>query len=312
MRDTAEEAAWARKTLGDRVQANEVAVEKEKASRTEWEEKSANDKSCLVRELAEIKQGFVALRGNERSDEPRRDQPRRDEPRRDELPRNEPRRDEPRLEERRQRVIVFADSNGHDTTAEEIKCHIQREQREGYDITVVQAFHLEDVYDMVCNHVIDITGAILVIDTLTNDARGTRRKQPLGPEELVCQADMLRTKTLGARATVFCQIKPMKHVNVVPHNKLLHEYLSFHDIYGCQTMIRAEYLRWDGFHISSQYKTVLHRQYACALLGVPVPCPTPFEDFLPGNVRHSYDQEWPALGTSRRGEVSNSRHGWSW
>ena len=209
-------------------------------------------------------------------------------------------------------MIVFADSNGRDTTEEEIMCHLQREERDRYAIQVVEAFHLEDAYDMICNHVIDISGAILVIDCLTNDARGTRRKRALEPEEIVYQVDIFRAKTFGAKATVFCQIKPMKHVNVVPHNELLHEYLRCHNIYGCQTMVRAEFLRWDGFHISSQFKSVLHRQYACALLGVPVPCPTPFEDFLPGNVRHSYDQEWPALGTSRRGEVSNSRHGWSW
>ena len=158
---------------------------------------------------------------------------------------------------------------------------------------------------------IDVREAIVIIDCLTNDARGSKRKNALSPEELIYQVDMLREVTLGAKVTVFCQIKPMKHVNVVPHNELLHEYLCRVGEYGCQTMICMDYLRWDGYHVLPQYKSVLHRQYACALLGIAVPCPTPLENFRSGHVMRQFDQEWPELGT-RRVEGPSSRHGWRW
>ena len=77
-------------------------------------------------------------------------------------------------------------------------------------------------------------------------------------------------------------------------------------------MIRREFLKVDGFHILPKFKSVLHRQFACALLGVQVPCPTPAEDFVPEYVGRMYDQDWPQLLSRGKAEVSSSQHGWRW
>ena len=277
MRDKMEEGVWARKRLEDRVKEQEEEVKRElekvKKDRKDWDEK-------VAKEISEIKRGVADLVGRETVG--------------------------PRpSEDTRQRDLIFADSNGHETTEEEVKDHIVREERDRYDVKIIPAYHVEDVYKMVANHQVDVNGAILVIDCLTNDVRGTKRKSAIGPEELIRQVDILRSKTWGAKETVLCQVKPMRHIDVTRHNALLHEYLCVQGSVGCQTMIRTEYLKVDGFHVLPQFKSVLHRQFACALLGVPVPCPTPYEDFVSGNLGRQYDQEWPTL----RFEGSNAHYG---
>ena len=51
--------------------------------------------------------------------------------------------------------------------------------------------------------------------------------------------------------------------------------------YSVQTQIQMDYLRHDGFHISKQFESVVDKTYACALMGVPVPNPTPVANFEP-------------------------------
>ena len=300
MRDTIEEVSWARKRLEDRMKEQEEVVKKqteyikkqeeevmkqlneERKARKESEEKVAVERSGLAKELGEIKKGIAALVEKERTSDGG------------------------------QKVVIFADSNGKDSTADEIKDHIVREERANYDIVVVPAFHVEDAYKMVTKHQVNVSGAIVVVDCLTNDVRGTKKKSPLEPEELVRQIHLLREATCWANAkeTVICQVKPMQHVDVTHHNKLLHEYLCKQGVTGCQTMICMEFLGRDGFHIMPQFKSVLHRQFACALLGVPVPCPTPYQNFISGHIRRAFDQNWPNLmGSSTEG--SNSHHGWN-
>ena len=291
MRDSAEEAAWARKRIEDRIKKQEEEVKKqleeERKARRESEEKMAVERSGLAKELSEIRKGIAALAETENR--------------------------HGTVEQRGagQKVVVFADSNGQHTTAEAIKNHIQTEERKNFDIEVVPAFHVEDAFYMIEKRRIDVSGAIVIVDCLTNDVRGTRQRQPLEPEELVRQIHVLREKTqwANARETVICQVKPMRYVDVTPHNVLLHEYLCGQGVSGCQTMIHMEFLKHDGYHILPQFKSVLDRQYACALLGTPVPCPTPYENFISGYIRQTYNQNWPSL--SRRNEGPNSRYGWS-
>ena len=88
--------------------------------------------------------------------------------------------------------------------------------------------------------------------------------------------------------------------------------------YGISTQIRMEYLRPDGFHIKNKFDTVIDKNYACALLGVPVASPTPIENFEPDFVRRRRDVEWPRISG---GAYAQSRgfneghagiHGWGW
>ena len=306
MRDAMEEARWARKRLEDKAKEQEdemkrefereakerrEEMEKEAKARKEWEEKMAVERTGLTKELSEIKKGIADLvgRGADRQQDGHSHS----------------------VNSNRQRVVVFADSNGSSTTEDAIKDHIRREERDQYDIQVVEAFHVEDAYCLVAERKIDVSGAVVVVDCLTNDARGTKRKPAVGPEELVRQIDVLRGATWSAKETVICQLKPMRHVNVVPYNKLLHEYLRSEGSIGCQTMIRAEFLKADGFHVLPRFRSVLNRQFACALLGVPVPCPTPYDDFVPNYVKEQYDQEWPAFGGNGGTEGISGRNGWA-
>ena len=95
----------------------------------------------------------------------------------------------------------------------------------------------------------------------------------------------------AAEAVVVCQIKPMQLTDVRPFNALLHEYLRGVGGFGCQTQVRMEFLKKDGYHVLPQFDSVIDRTYACALQGVPVPCPTPEEDFVPDYVRRRSEKE---------------------
>ena len=77
-----------------------------------------------------------------------------------------------------------------------------------------------------------------------------------------------------------------------------------------------EYLRNDGFHVKGEYDWVIDKTYACALLGLPPPFPTPRNEFEPGHIRRRREVEWPALrGRSQaqmevRNEGQARVHGW--
>ena len=60
-----------------------------------------------------------------------------------------------------------------------------------------------------------------------------------------------------------------------------------------------DYLKADGFHIRPEFVSVIDRTYACAFLGIPVPYPTPFDEFVPASVRQRWEVEWPRLGGGR-------------
>ena len=83
--------------------------------------------------------------------------------------------------------------------------------------------------------------------------------------------------------------------------------------FGCRTQVRIKDLDpRDGFHVLPQVKTVLDRTYAFAIMGLPVPCPTEEEDFIPTLVRRSYEAQWPRVGVDQRRGVRAqfANHGW--
>ena len=103
----------------------------------------------------------------------------------------------------------------------------------------------------------------------------------------------------------------MQTIDVTPYNGLLDDYLRREkecrrDGFGCRTQIRLDFLRGDGFHIRPEFGSVLDRTYACALLGVRVPFPTPLNEFAPSFVRKQWESEWPRLG----GRANATHHGW--
>jgi hypothetical protein len=112
-----------------------------------------------------------------------------------------------------------------------------------------------------------------------------------------------------AQAVVVCETNPMWHVDVTPYNKAIHmECVDREGVHGCHTQTRLEHLARDGFHIRAAYTSVLEKTYACALLGIPVPCQTPPDHFgqeAAQMEQQEFEWEWPRPGEEIRGTFAN-------
>lgn len=202
----------------------------------------------------------------------------------------------------KQRCIVFTDSNGREATHDSILNHVPREKRGKMEIEVVVAYTLDEAYRRIERGEFRIEGAVVLVDNLTNDVRGTRNRPSVTPQQLLRLVDGVRRKVMaaGAAAVVVCQLKPMQTTDVTPYNEHLGDYLRREkergrDGYGCRTQIRMDSLKGDGYHVKPEFGSVLDRTYACAFLGIDVPCPTPWGDFAPSHVRSRWESEWPRL-----------------
>ena len=207
----------------------------------------------------------------------------------------------------KQRCVIFTDSNGRESTHESIMNHVPRERRGEFDVEVAVAYTLEEAHRRTDRGEFQLEGAIVVVDNLTNDVRGTRGRSAVSPQQLMRLVDGLRRKVMaaGAVAVVVCQLKPMQTTDVTPYNDLLDCYLRREkergrDGFGCRTMIRMDSLKGDGYHLKPEFWSVLDRTYACAMLGIDVPFPTPWGDFAPSYVRQRWETEWPRLGGGAR------------
>ena len=205
--------------------------------------------------------------------------------------------------------MILTDSNGREATPDSIKNHMTKEEKKSYDIEVAVAYTLEAAIQRVHRGAVNVRGAIVIIDNLTNDIRGTRLRPSLSPQELVRGVDKLRgmLRMAGAKAVIVCQVKPMTLGDVSPYNEQLSEYLrSQRWGFSCRTQIRLNYLKPDGFHIKPQYDSVVDRTYSCAIRGIPVFDPTPASEFVPDHVRRRWQTEWPKVGEG----VRNANNGW--
>ena len=208
----------------------------------------------------------------------------------------------------RYRGVILTDSNGRGATSDTVKAHIDRGDRDKYDIELVTVYTVEEALHRVASGNLDVKDAYVVIDTLTNEVRGTRQRPAVSPEVLVQRVDRLRKRLIaaGAKATVVCQIKPMETADVTHYNALLFDYLQAEHAekgtgFGCWTQIRRSFLKLDGYHVGPRYASVIDRTYACALVGVHVPCPTPWDDFAPEYARRRRDIEYPSLVSGNGG-----------
>ena len=220
----------------------------------------------------------------------------------------------PRREEVKQRCVILTDSNGRGSTQDSIKNHVPRGKRNELEIEVAVVYTLDEAYRRIDHGEIRVEGAVVLIDTLTNDVRGTRSRPAATPQQLLRLVDGLRRRAMaaGAVAVVVCQIKPMQIVDVTPHNELLCDYLRREkergrDGYGCRTQIRMNFLKGDGYHVKPEYGSVLDRTYAYALMGLEVPFPTPWDEFAPSYVRQRWELDWPRL---TGGGANMAQNGW--
>ena len=209
------------------------------------------------------------------------------------------------------KCVVLTDSNGRGATHHSIMNHVPKDQRSEYEVSIVVAYTLEEAHQRISRGELSIDGSIVVVDNLTNDVRGTRQRPAATPEQLISRVKKLQGVLGTAAAAVICQVKPMQCTDVRPYNALLHDYLSSrkdHVSFGCKTQIRIGYLRDDGYHVKPQYDSIIDRTYACAILGLHVPCPTPPDHFVPDFVRRRFEREFPRL----MGQDLAQNHGWRW
>ena len=223
----------------------------------------------------------------------------------------------PTEEAPRHRCIVMADSNGCGATRDSILSHVPREERHQYDIEVVRAYTVKEALRKAgCDggggagsnssgneDKVDIRGAYVILDCLTNNIR-----HGFTPAELTYEVARVRgiLKAKGAADIVVCEIKPMAKIDVTPYNMELNDFLKSVNGFGCNTQIRVWDLKEDGVHVKPDFGSVIDRTYACAIRGVPVPCPTPPEAFISLEIRRRWEMDWPRL---RMGGPKMPNHG---
>jgi hypothetical protein len=179
--------------------------------------------------------------------------------------------------EKVKKCIIITDSNGKEASEETIKWHIPKEERSAFSIKLVVAYTMEGALGMIGRGGVDIKEAVIVVDCLTNNTRGTRARPRMTPGALAEKLGRLMGMLMrDAEAVVVCEMKPMRHIDITPYNEALHlECMGRERVYGCHTQIRMNNLVGDGFHIRMQCAAVLDRTYAYSLMGIPVPCPSP-------------------------------------
>ena len=81
-------------------------------------------------------------------------------------------------------------------------------ERDAYDIEVVVSFTVGEAWSLVNSGKVDVQGAFVVVDCMTNEVRGMGARRALSPRELVSRVAGLREKlrVAGAAAAVICEI----------------------------------------------------------------------------------------------------------
>jgi hypothetical protein len=102
-------------------------------------------------------------------------------------------------------------------------------------------------------------------------------------------------KEKGARGLAICKVKRISLLDVTPFSELLHKKCVANKIAWCKTQLEITNLKDDGYHILLSSLQVLDATYACAVIGVPVPHPTPnYKKWR----HHNLQREWPRLEKS--------------
>ena len=138
-------------------------------------------------------------------------------------------------------------------------------------------------------------GVRVIIDVMTNDIRGTRGQAQTSPLELTDRVGKVVAivKEKGAKGMVVCEAKPMNLRDVTPFSDQLRRSCRERKIGWCQTQLGVKSLKEDGFHILPSFLKTIDATYACAVMGIAVPHPTPKHQ----KWRHQLmEREWPQVG----------------
>ena len=193
------------------------------------------------------------------------------------------------------KYIVITDANGKGATEASIKAFIPKGERENFDIEIAVAYTMAEAVQKLESRLIDVRGAVVILDNLTNDVRGYRGTRPANPDELTGRVNEFhrRSRAKGVKAIVTCQIKPMRFLDVTPFNDHLDEFLRVCGNFGCLTQIRMDSLKPNGYRVLPACCSIIDHTYACAIRGISVPNPTPRGDFQPEHLWPKWEAEWP-------------------
>jgi hypothetical protein len=173
--------------------------------------------------------------------------------------------------------IILTDSNGACVTADTIRRYIPREKRCTSRIRVHTTYTLFEVFEKVGDERIKVEGAEVILDVSTNDVRGTRGLPRVTPEEVSDRVwkVVATLKEKGASGVTVCETKPMKLMDVTPYSNLLQQRCRERKVGWCPTQLAVDNLKEDGYHVLPSFLQVLDATYACIVMGVQVPNPTP-------------------------------------
>jgi hypothetical protein len=197
------------------------------------------------------------------------------------------------------KCVILTDSNGVEITQESVRRHILGQKRQNYKIRVHTTHTLLEAFSKICDGKIEVKGKRVIVDVTTNDLRGTRGMARVMPEEVVDTVGKVvaAIKDKGAKGVVVCEAKPMSLLNVTPFTDLLQQRCLARKIGWCQTQLGIGHLKEDGNHILPSFFQILDATYACAVMGVPVPHPTPtYRKWR----HHKLPVEWPRLENAWR------------
>ena len=204
------------------------------------------------------------------------------------------------------RAVVLTDSNGRDIGPNDIKAHIPKDQRGRYDIRVVVAYTLMEVRDKLERGVLQVEGETVILDVGTNDVRGTGRVPQSGSGDVGWRYERVGRLLFekGAVGLVACKLKPMSFMDVAPYSWAIHSAClrlrtHGHRVHGCTTQTCVSHLRKDGYHILPSFSTVLNMTYACAIRGIPVPCPATWERGQDPALKDRWPTPWEAQGRGK-------------
>jgi hypothetical protein len=173
--------------------------------------------------------------------------------------------------------LILTDSNGAGVTEDTVKRHMPKEMWQKCRIRVVTTYILFEAFDRIRDGKIEVEGARVVLDVTTNNIRDTRGQAQMTPQELIDRVGKVVTimKEKGARGMTVCEVKPMNLMDMTPYSKSLYHSCRNKKISWCQTQSGVRNLRDDGYHMLPASFRVLNVTYAYAVMGKPVPNPTP-------------------------------------
>ena len=112
---------------------------------------------------------------------------------------------------------------------------------------------------------------IIIINIMTNDARQTNYRQQRTTNEVQYIHNKILTHLLRfvpPLNVVFLESPPITNGkgDIYPYNALTSKTASFWGTGFAATLVGEDHLKWDGFHVHPNYRHLLTRSIACAIL----------------------------------------------